>query len=538
MDDEALRRREFLERTAYTAGLAGLAGTLSADTLVAEAAKRQRRVRLPSPRNIPIDTFVVLMMENRSFDHYLGWMPNADGRQAGVTYLDVEGKPQPTHRLTPEYQGCGHPDPGHGWESGRVQFNNGKVDGWLKEGSDTDEFALGYYEKGDLGFIQDATAGATTFDRFFCSLLGSTFPNREYMWAAQSYGKKDNSLPAAEGGFPYETTLFAAVERAGGTVGYYFNDLPAAALWGPTGFSKASRVEDYYAACQSGSLPNVAFVDPPFKDGGGGDGMSADEHPHGDVRLGQAYMSDVVHAFMESPQWERGAIFVVYDEWGGFFDHVRPPRVPDIRNSRKLEEDYGQMGFRIPALVLSPYVRRGHVDHGTYGFESIIKFIRYRFGAEAAHAPGRLRPQHRLRVRLARQAAARAARAPRPEQRRDDHLHGARARLPAARAAAQPAAAAPARERDGTGPPEAARLRAARVDGLPRPARHHPPPVRPEGDVPRAVEGPGRVPERRVRRIGAVVAALAVALARSRARRRCAAPRRTTGWRAPRRPTG
>jgi phospholipase C len=383
VDDESLRRREFLERTAYTAGLAGLAGTLSADTLVAEAAKRQRRVRLPSPRNIPIDTFVVLMMENRSFDHYLGWMPNADGRQAGVTYLDVEGKPQATHRLTPEYQGCGHPDPGHGWESGRVQFNNGKVDGWLKEGSDTDEFALGYYEKGDLGFIQDATTGATTFDRFFCSLLGSTFPNREYMWAAQSYGMIDNSLPAAEGGFPYETTLFAAVERAGGTVGYYFNDLPAAALWGPTGFQRASRVEEYYAACQSGTLPNLVYVDPPFKDGGGGDGMSADEHPHGDVRLGQAYMSDVVHAFMESPHWERGAIFVVYDEWGGFFDHVRPPRVPDIRNSRKLEEDFGQMGFRIPALVLSPYARRGHVDHGTYGFESIIKFIRYRFGQKA-----------------------------------------------------------------------------------------------------------------------------------------------------------
>jgi phospholipase C len=94
-------------------------------------------------------------------------------------------------------------------------------------------------------------------------------------------------------------------------------------------------------------------------------------------------MSDVVHAFMESPQWERGAIFVVYDEWGGFFDHVRPPRVPDIRNSRDLAEDFGQMGFRIPALILSPYARHGHVDHGVYGFESIIKLIRYRFGAKA-----------------------------------------------------------------------------------------------------------------------------------------------------------
>jgi phospholipase C len=383
VDDEGLRRREFLERTAYTAGLAGLAGSLSADTLIAEAAKRQKRVQLPSPRNMPIDTFVVLMMENRSFDHYLGWMPNADGRQAGISYTDAEGKPQATYVLTPEYQGCDHPDPGHGWDSGRTQFNNGKLDGWLKEGSDTDEFALGYYPNGDLGFIQPATKGGTTFDRFFCSILASTYPNREYMWAAQAYGQKGNALPVASQGYPYETTLFSAVEKAGGTVGYYYNDLPVAALWGQAGMQRSHRIQEYQAACELGTLPNVTFVDPPFKDGGGGDGVSADEHPHGDVRLGQAYMSDIVHAFMASPQWERGAIFIVYDEWGGFFDHVRPPRVPDIRNSRDLAEDWGQMGFRIPAVVLSPYARRGHVDHGTYGFESIIKLIRYRFGAKA-----------------------------------------------------------------------------------------------------------------------------------------------------------
>jgi phospholipase C len=381
--DEALRRREFLQRTAYTAGLAGLAGALPADTLIAEAAKRQKRVQLPSPRNMPIDTFVVLMMENRSFDHYLGWMPNADGRQPGISYLDTEGKRQQTYRLTPEYQGCDHPDPGHGWESGRVQFNKGKLDGWLKEGSDVDEFALGYYPKGDLGFIQDAPGGGTAFDRFFCSILASTYPNREYMWAAQCYGQKGNALPVESQGYPYETTLFNAIESAGGTAGYYYNDLPVAALWGEAGMQRSHRIQEYYAACLAGTLPNVTFVDPPFRDGGGGDGISADEHPHGDVRLGQAYMSDVVHAFMESPQWERGAIFIVYDEWGGFFDHVRPPRVPDIRNSRDLGEDFGQMGFRIPSVVLSPYARRGHVDHGTYGFESIIKLIRYRFGAKA-----------------------------------------------------------------------------------------------------------------------------------------------------------
>jgi phospholipase C len=91
-------------------------------------------------------------------------------------------------------------------------------------------------------------------------------------------------------------------------------------------------------------------------------------------------MADVVNAFVESPQWRRGALFIVYDEWGGFFDHVAPPRVPDIRASRDPNEDFGQMGVRIPAVAVSPYARRGHVDHGTYGFESILKFVEYRFG--------------------------------------------------------------------------------------------------------------------------------------------------------------
>jgi phospholipase C len=128
-------------------------------------------------------------------------------------------------------------------------------------------------------------------------------------------------------------------------------------------------------------LPAVSFVDPNFGGSvGEGPGISADEHPHGDVRAGQAFMSDVVHAFMESPQWKTGALFIVYDEWGGFFDHVRPPRVPDERNAKDINEDYGQMGFRIPAIAVSPYVQRGHVEHSIYGFESILKMISYRFG--------------------------------------------------------------------------------------------------------------------------------------------------------------
>lgn len=376
--DEYLRRREFLQRAALTAGLgAGLATVLDAETLVAEAARRQRRRRLPSPRNMPVDTFVVLMMENRSFDHYLGWMPEADGRQAGLSYVDATGRRLATKRLAPDWQGCGHPDPDHSWNGGRAQVNGGRMDGFLKGRNDV--FAISYYKDGDLGFIQEAAKRSTAYDRFFCSVLGPTYPNREYMHAAQSYGQKGNYIPTEEQGFP-DTTIWAQCDRAGVSNRYFFSDIPVTGLWGRPALARSSRVDEYYARCATGTLPHVSFVDPPFGPQVGAGDVRADEHPHGDVRAGQAFMADVVHAFMESPQWRTGALFIVYDEWGGFFDHVRPPRVPDDRNDRDVREDFGQLGIRIPAVALSPYARREHVSHSIFGFESILKMIEYRFG--------------------------------------------------------------------------------------------------------------------------------------------------------------
>src|SRR5581483_7670405 len=237
---------------------------------------------------------------------------------------------------------------------------------------------IGYYAEQDLPFIGHAARAFTTYDRFFCSLLASTYPNREYMHAAQSYGKQDNSFPdPSTNGFP-DTTIFAALKKRGVDSKYFFNDLPVAALWGTNGLSRSGRVEEYYQRCAQGTLPPLSFVDPSFVNEDGG--TSGDEHPHGDIRAGQAFMADVVHAFMESPQWKRGALFVVYDEWGGFFDHVRPPRVPDIRNDPSPAKDFGVMGLRIPAVTVSPWVRRGHVSHSIFGFESILKMIEYRFG--------------------------------------------------------------------------------------------------------------------------------------------------------------
>ncbi|HEX2128216.1 MAG TPA: alkaline phosphatase family protein, partial [Solirubrobacterales bacterium] len=120
--DEFLRRREFLGRTAALAGLAGMASVLPSETLVAQAAKAAARSRpLPSPRDVPIDTFVVLMMENRSFDHYFGWHEGADGQNKGLRYPDIDGNLHRTHHLTPDFMGCEFRDPDHGWKGGRHQ---------------------------------------------------------------------------------------------------------------------------------------------------------------------------------------------------------------------------------------------------------------------------------------------------------------------------------------------------------------------------------------------------------------------------------
>jgi phospholipase C len=252
------------------------------------------------------------------------------------------------------------------------------MDGFLKAASDI--FSIGYYDEQDLPFIPSVAKAFTAFDRFFCSLLASTYPNREYMHAGQSYGRVDNGLPISTSGqlgFP-DSTIFASLSGAGVSNRYFFTDIPVSALWGVPGLLRSSQVQLFYEQAATGTLPALSFVDPAFN--GEGQGTSGDEHPLGDIRVGQAFIADVVHAFMESPQWRRGALFIVYDEWGGFFDHVAPPRVPDLRASRNLDQDFGQMGFRIPAVLVSPYARRGHVDHSIYGFESILKLIRYRFG--------------------------------------------------------------------------------------------------------------------------------------------------------------
>ena len=378
--DETLRRREFLGRTAALAGAAGLASAVPLETLMTEAAKVQTRAsQLPSARKLPIDTFVVVMMENRSFDHYFGWHEEADAKNKGLAYPDRFGNPVGTHHLGGDFQGCDFKDPNHSWFGGRHQYNGGAMNGFVQgnaQGTGSDSYAAGYYLKQDLPFIPHAADKFQLYDRFFCSAMASTYPNRHYMWGAQAGGAMDNqsSVDISKNTWP---NIFDSAIKNGITATYFPTDIPFSVLYGSRGLEWTDTIEDYYARAAAGTLSNINFVDPAFGNAGGG--LSGDEHPHGDIRTGQAWMADVVNAFIESPQWRRGALFVVYDEWGGFFDHVPPRSVQDDRQSANILQNHGLTGFRIPAVAVSPFVRQGSVSHATCAFESILKLISYKF---------------------------------------------------------------------------------------------------------------------------------------------------------------
>src|SRR5437660_1348526 len=166
-------RRKFLESAAIGTGAIALGRHAALAERIGAAAR-------PNPARSGIDHVVVVTMENRSFDHLLGWLPGADGKQTGLSYSDASGAVHSTHPLAPDYTGCGHPDPDHSWSGGRVELAGGACDGFLRAGRN-DEYSIGYYTAADLPFLAAAAPAFTVCDGYFAALMGPTFPNRLYL---------------------------------------------------------------------------------------------------------------------------------------------------------------------------------------------------------------------------------------------------------------------------------------------------------------------------------------------------------------------
>jgi phospholipase C len=357
-----------------------LSGSLLAFFIVGPRGSAQNN-SLPAPEAAGFEHVVVVMMENRSFDHFLGWMPGANGRQAGLNYLDSKGKTHPTHALAPDYQGCAFLDPGHSYSDGRVQFHNGRADGWLLDGSDesstnpkqaNDIYSIGYYGRQDLAFLGTAGPAFTVCDNYFAGILSATYPNRFYMHAAQTDRLSNTSATST---LP---TIWSRLEEKGLSGRYYFSDAPFLALWGTRYANISKPFSQFLADAAAGTLPNVAYIDPRFEDEGSG--TSSDDHPHADIRNGEVFLNQIYDALRGSPNWSKTVLVINYDEWGGFYDHVPPPLAPIPTATAKAGDKDGRLGFRVPCVVISPYARRKFIAHGQYNHTSILKMIEWRFG--------------------------------------------------------------------------------------------------------------------------------------------------------------
>jgi phospholipase C len=326
-----------------------------------------------------IDTMVFLMMENRSYDHYLGSRSlegkPGDGLTAGMQNPDLLGAQVPIWPATNEldYAVMCVEDPPHGWDPSRVQFNGGANDGFViayqNSHNGMGTAPMQYMTRDHLPVTHALADAYTTCDRWFCSVLGPTLPNRMYWYAASSNGAKSND-DVIGGAYHGVTSIFHRLDEAGIDWAYYYGDAPVLSLL--EGLDLKGRIKrflyDFIDDAAAGILPPVVYIDPAFG--------TNDDHPPHHPWLGQMLISATYQALATSPQWPRCQLVITYDEHGGFFDHVAPGLTVDDRAA----EGFDQLGFRVPSMVIGPYAKRGHVSSVTYDHTSAIKHIGNTFG--------------------------------------------------------------------------------------------------------------------------------------------------------------
>jgi phospholipase C len=367
------------------AAVMGVAAPVKSAT-APENADLETSSNLPDPANAPFDTVVVLMMENRSFDHVLGWLPGANGRQQALSYVDKDGTAHETWPLEPDFQGCAYDDPDHTWPGIAVQYAEGRCDGFLQTAKVGDKFPIGYYREDELPILSALAKGYTTFDNYFCSMMGPTWENRLFQLTGTTqldegwcdFPKEDERRPVV-----IPTAIFDRVREAGLTAGYYYHESPVTGLFASRRYDDISyTIEQFWRDAREGKLANVVFVDPNYTDRAEDMGTSNDYHPWGNLLVAEGFLAQVHDALKNSPQWDRVVFVLNFDEHGGFFDHVPPP---ECKDDTKLagsgpHPNLKRLGFRVPAIAMGPFAPRKIEKAGPYEHCSVLKMIEWRWG--------------------------------------------------------------------------------------------------------------------------------------------------------------
>lgn len=326
-----------------------------------------------------IKHIVVLMMENRSFDHMLGYLSleggraDIDGLQESFANMHL-GRRYAVHHLQGSALGQGQ-SPGHGGADVARQLaghNGGFVDDYaLGHPDDADPgLVMGYYNASQLPVYDFLAAQFCVCDRWFSSVPGATWPNRLYAMSGRAAGSKDNiAVPL------YSNASFLRhLDRAHVSWKFYSERKPWTLALTDEQYRSSENYEPFggpqwrygfVGDALAGTLPSVAWIDPHF--------FADDDHPPADLRAGQALVARVYQALSRGPGWQETLLILCYDEHGGFYDHVVPGPAADA------DPAFRQYGLRVPALLVCPWVAAASVYHGVLDHTSIIKTILARF---------------------------------------------------------------------------------------------------------------------------------------------------------------
>jgi phospholipase C len=333
----------------------------------------------------PIKHFVVLMQSNHSFDNYFGTYPGADGIPA-ATCMPVPAASTSSPKRTPP---CAKPFPLRGSAISNLgqnraiydaEYNGGKMDGFVSafgKHAGVAGQAMGYYDRQDIPYYWNVADNYVLFDRLFTSASGGSVWNHMF-WVTGTPGNP-NADALSTTGLDAVPTIFDALQKAGISWKFYaqnyrpkinFRTRSGAAaaaqrvrvpllnynrfLDDPTLSSHIVDMSQYYKDLDDGRLPAVSFMVP----------SGPSEHPPSSIKAGQSFVRTLINSLMSSSSWKTSAFMWTYDGWGGWYDHVKPPAV----------DKYGY-GFRSPALLVSPYAKKGYIDHTTLDFTSELKFI-------------------------------------------------------------------------------------------------------------------------------------------------------------------
>ncbi|SFW25227.1 phosphocholine-specific phospholipase C [Luteibacter sp. UNCMF366Tsu5.1] len=429
-------RRHFLKLSLGATGAALAAGVVPSSITKALSIPASRRTGTLAD----VEHVVILMQENRSFDHYFGSLGGVRGFGDTRTFTLASGRSvwhQPYPGSPDDYLLPFHPDAErlglqfiedlpHGWNDTHAAANGGKYDGWVQAKGTT---TMAYLTREDIPFHYALADAFTICDAYHCSMLSSTDPNRYYMWSGYVGNDGQGAGPVldnAEKGYHW-TTYPERLEQAGVSWKIYQDigtGLDAAGSWGWTpnpyignygdnsllyfdNYRNAQPGNPLYDKARTGTeiargqspfallredvmanrLPQVSWIAAP---------EAYTEHPSWPANYGAWYVDGVLDALTSNPDvWSKTALFITYDENDGFFDHIVPPYVPASRDqglstvSTEGELYAGGHGFvpgvyglgvRVPMLVVSPWSTGGWVCSETYDHTSILRFLEARFG--------------------------------------------------------------------------------------------------------------------------------------------------------------